>query len=80
MLEDEKAGFHWAHGRSEHLGGSIGPSEFESPETIVHQDIVYARDSSIQVRSAVLNGIDVGQVEVIRDGDYLVFQEQENVG
>lgn len=75
VLEDEKAGFHWAYGRSEHLGGSIGPSEFESSETIVHQDFVYARDSPIQVRSAVLNSIDGGQVEVIRDGNYLVFQE-----
>jgi leucyl aminopeptidase (aminopeptidase T) len=75
VLEDEKAGFHWAYGRSEPLGGSVGPSSFKSPETIVHEDIVYAKDSPIQVRSAVLNAINGEQIEVIRDGDYLVFQE-----
>ena len=24
VLEDEKAGFHWAFGRSDHLGGVVG--------------------------------------------------------
>jgi hypothetical protein len=73
VLEDEKAGFHWAYGRSEHLGGTVGPDSFAGPETIVHQDIVYARDSSIQVTSVVLSGGDHEPVEVIRDGDYIVF-------
>jgi len=73
VLEDEKAGFHWAYGRSEHLGGSVGPSDFNRPETIVHVDIVYASESPIQVGSAVLNREDGDSVEVIRDGDYVVF-------
>ena len=30
VLEDEKAGFHWAYGRSEHLGGVTGPDAFTS--------------------------------------------------
>lgn len=43
VLEDEKAGFHWAFGRSEHLGGTVGPEAFSDPGHIVHQDIVYAQ-------------------------------------
>jgi hypothetical protein len=72
VLEDEKAGFHWAFGRSEHLGGEIGPDAFLSPKTIVHQDIVYARESPIQVTSVVLSG-QGRQTEVIASGDYVVF-------
>ena len=74
VLEDEKAGFHWAYGRSEHLGGQIGPGRFVGQDTIVHQDIVYAPDSPIQVASVKLTGSS-GEVEVIRDGDYTVFGE-----
>jgi len=73
VLEDEKVGFHWAYGRSEHLGGVIGPSNFTSSETIVHQDIVYARDSPIQVTSVTLNHTAGQPVQVIHDGDYVVF-------
>jgi hypothetical protein len=72
VLEDEKAGFHWAYGRSEHLGGTVGPADFKGPDTIVHQDIVYAPDSPIQVVSVKLIGPE-GAVEVIRDGTYSVF-------
>ncbi|MCZ6634224.1 MAG: aminopeptidase [bacterium] len=71
VLEDEKAGFHWAYGRSEHLGGTVGPDDFLSPDTIVHEDIVYAKDSPIQVASLVLVAADGQSQEIIRDGDYL---------
>jgi leucyl aminopeptidase (aminopeptidase T) len=47
VLEDEKAGFHWAYGRSDHLGGTVGVSNFSSPDKVQHQDIVYAKDSPI---------------------------------
>jgi hypothetical protein len=47
VLEDEKAGFHWAYGRSDHFGGQFGIDRFNSPENVVHQDIVYAKDSPI---------------------------------
>jgi len=47
VLEDEKAGFHWAYGRSDHLGGTVGISDFSSPGRVHHQDIVYASDSPI---------------------------------
>jgi hypothetical protein len=72
VLEDEKAGFHWAFGRSEHLGGTVGPESFVSRNTVVHQDIVYARGNPIQVaRASLVKG---GASEtVILDGAYVVF-------
>jgi hypothetical protein len=47
VLEDEKAGFHWAYGRSDHFGGKCGIDQFNSPANVVHFDIVYAKDSPI---------------------------------
>jgi hypothetical protein len=71
-LEDEKAGFHWAYGRSDHLGGTVGVKDFLAPGNVVHQDIVYAKGSPIQVAAAVVFG-PAGPREVIRDGTYVVF-------
>lgn len=72
VLEDEKAGFHWAYGRSEHLGGTIGPEQFKSPAHIVHEDIVYAKDSPIQVASLLLVSAEGKTRQIIRDGAYLI--------
>jgi leucyl aminopeptidase (aminopeptidase T) len=47
VLEDEKAGFHWAYGRSDHLGGKVGVKDFSSPDKVLHQDIVYAKGNPI---------------------------------
>lgn len=47
ILEDEKAGFHWAYGRSDHFGGSVGIEQFNSPDNVIHLDVVYAKDSPI---------------------------------
>lgn len=47
VLQDEKAGFHWAYGRSDHLGGITGVDKFLSPENVVHMDIVYAKGNPI---------------------------------
>lgn len=47
VLEDEKAGFHWAFGRSDHIGGSVSPRDFSAPEKVLHQDIVYAKGNPI---------------------------------
>jgi len=47
ILEDEKAGFHWAYGRSDHFGGMIGVKDFITPSNVVHQDVVYAKESPI---------------------------------
>jgi hypothetical protein len=46
-LEDEKAGFHWGYGRSDHLGGKVGANDFSSPDKVCHVDIVYARGNPI---------------------------------
>ena len=72
VLEDEKAGFHWAYGRSDHLGGTIGAADFQSPGNVVHQDIVYARGNPIQVTEAIVAG-SRGPITVIRNGAYIVF-------
>ena len=72
VIEDEKAGFHWAFGRSDHLGGVVGVDDFSSPDTVVHQDIVYAKGNPIQVeRADVIHG-DGRRVTIIADGEYVI--------
>jgi leucyl aminopeptidase (aminopeptidase T) len=73
VLEDEKAGFHWAYGRSEHLGGTVGVQAFIQPETVIHQDIVYAKGNPIQVAEAATVYPDGARTRVIRNGNYVVF-------
>ena len=45
--EDEKAGFHWAYGRSDLFGGRIGIEDFTSPDKVRHIDLVYVRRNPI---------------------------------
>ena len=73
VLEDEKAGFHWAYGRSDHLGGTVGISKFIHRETVVHQDVVYAKGNPIQVAEAIAIRPDGTKTRIIRNGDYVVF-------
>jgi len=73
VLEDEKVGFHWAYGRSEHLGGVVGPAQFSKPEYVIHFDIVYARGCPISVASLHLTYPDGTQELIIKDGEYTVF-------
>lgn len=73
VLEDEKAGFHWAYGRSDHLGGKVGLAQFRSPANVVHQDIVYAKGSPIAVASAELVQQSGRRIAVIRDGAYVLW-------
>lgn len=73
VLEDEKAGFHWAYGRSDHLGGVNGLDAFKGPDTVVHQDIVYARGNPITVARADLVGPDGRRTTVIADGAYTLW-------
>lgn len=72
VLEDEKAGFHWAYGRSDHLGGVVGVGAFASPALVVHQDIVYAAGNPIQVLDATVVRSEQ-RLGVMRDGRYIVF-------
>jgi leucyl aminopeptidase (aminopeptidase T) len=73
VLEDEKAGFHWAFGRSDHLGGITGVEKFGKPENVVHQDIVYARGNPVTIRKAELVAADGKRTTVIRDGAYALW-------
>lgn len=70
VLEDEKAGFHWAYGRSEHLGGVVGPDAFTNPAHVVHHDIVYAKGCPIEIAELDLLDAAGNARAVIRDGDY----------
>jgi hypothetical protein len=72
VLEDEKAGFHWAFGRSDHLGGTVGVAAFLKPENVVHQDTVYAKGNPIQVTEATVTG-PRGPITVIQNGSYILF-------
>ena len=73
VLEDEKAGLHWAFGRSEHLGGTVGPDAFKRPENIVHTDIVYAAHSPIGIARFVLEFPEGSAEDVMRDSQYTIF-------
>jgi hypothetical protein len=73
VLEDEKAGFHWAYGRSDHIGGITGVNSFTSPANVVHFDWVYAKDSPIFVKEATALLEDNERVTIIKNGDYLIF-------
>lgn len=42
ILQDEKVGFHWAYGLSNHIEGSVYPKHFDIPSAAVHQDVVCA--------------------------------------
>lgn len=73
-LEDEKVlGMHWAYGRSEHLGGTVGVSDFEDPSNVVHQDVVYAKGSAIGIASLLLEYEHGNRQEIIKDNEYTIF-------
>jgi hypothetical protein len=74
VLEDEKVfGVHLAGGRSDHIGGTVGPDDFRDSANIVHQDIVYARGGIVYVSSLVLEYEDGSREEILRAGDYTIF-------
>ena len=73
VLEDEKAGFHWAYGRSEHLGGVTGPDAFLDPRHVVHHDIVYARGCPIGVRALDLRYEDGARERILADNRYTLW-------
>jgi aminopeptidase len=74
ILEDEKvSGFHWAYGRSEHFGGTVGPDSFSDPSHVVHFDTVYAKGCPVEVASLALEYEDGTEEEIIRDGASTIF-------
>jgi hypothetical protein len=72
ILEDEKAGFHWAYGRSDHFGGQCGIDQFNSPDNVIHLDVVYAKDSPIVCEKLDVMFPDGKQQTLIVDGDLKV--------
>jgi leucyl aminopeptidase (aminopeptidase T) len=73
ILEDEKAGFHWAYGRSEHLGGVTGPGAFSSPAHVLHYDVVYAPGCPLGIASLTLRYPDRETEVIMRDSAYTIF-------
>lgn len=73
VLEDEKAGFHWAYGLSNHLGGTVSIENFKKAENAVHQDYVYAKDSPIEIKNLILRYPDTSEEIIIQNGDYIIF-------
>jgi hypothetical protein len=74
ILEDEKVlGLHWAYGRSDHLGGTVGVADFSDPSHVVHYDIIYPKGGRIEIVSLVLEYEDGTSEEIIRDGQYAIF-------
>lgn len=72
VLEDEKAGFHWAYGRSDFLGGKIGVSHFSSPEKVCHMDIVYAKGNPIVCQKFDFIFSDGTRQTVIKKGELMI--------
>jgi len=72
VLEDEKAGFHWAYGRSDHFGGQFGIDQFNSPDNVIHLDIVYAKNSPIVCKKLDFIKEDGSRQTVIVDGELKV--------
>jgi hypothetical protein len=74
ILEDEKVlGMHWAYGRSDHIGGTVGVADFSDPSHVVHYDIIYPKGGRIEISSLVLEYEDGTSEEIIKDGQYTIF-------
>jgi leucyl aminopeptidase (aminopeptidase T) len=72
VLEDEKAGFHWAYGRSDFLGGTVSPQHFSAPDKVLHQDIVYAKGNPIVCEKFDFIFPDATRKTAIKDGTLMI--------
>jgi leucyl aminopeptidase (aminopeptidase T) len=80
VLEDEKVvGMHWAYGRSDHIGGGFGVTDFDNPEKAMHIDIVYPQGGEIEIASLKLIYANGESELVMRNGRFQVFQERRGV-
>ena len=68
ILEDEKVGPHIALGRSDHLGGTVGPAAFKLKPW--HQDFAYTKKGSVFIESMVFTGSGLGSETIISRGNY----------
>jgi hypothetical protein len=64
---------HWAYGRSDHIGGTVGVTDFSDPSHVVHHDIVYPKGGRIEIASLVLKYEDGTSEEIIKNGQYTIF-------
>lgn len=71
FIEDEKAGFHWGYGRSEFLGGTVSPDDFQHPDNVLHVDLPYARSCPITVSADLIKANGERQ-SILRDGEYML--------
>jgi hypothetical protein len=75
VLEDEKVyGIHLAFGRSDHIGGVIGPEDFSDPANVMHVDYVYALEGEMWPIDVNLIYEDGSKFEIIRDNKYAIFK------
>jgi leucyl aminopeptidase (aminopeptidase T) len=76
VLEDEKVfGVHLATGRSDHIGGVVGPADFSDPDHVVHHDIVYPFDSVLFVERLIVEYENGTKEILIQDGGYTIFSQ-----
>jgi hypothetical protein len=68
ILEDEKAGPHIALGRSDHLGGTVGPRLFQLQPW--HQDFSYTKKGLISMDSLIFHYDGAGAETIISRGHY----------
>lgn len=73
ILLDEKLGLHLAFGRSDHFGGSVGPSDFSSPEAVIHLDRVFIPETQPMVKVCSVYLVTPGEEDrtIIVDGKFL---------
>lgn len=73
ILLDEKLGLHIAFGRSDHIGGVVGPSFFTSPQRVTHIDRIFLSETqpSIRVLNVLLHHYDGSVTQLMRNGAYL---------
>lgn len=73
-LLDEKLGVHIAFGRSEHFGGTTGPSAFHDPQRVIHIDWVYVHSvqSKIDVSRVLLHYPEGGEEAILEKGRFVV--------
>lgn len=70
MLEDEKAGFHWAYGMSAHfISGTWGADRFSKPGNVIHKDFYYPKGAPVTLKSIELIYED-GSRKNIWDGNW----------
>lgn len=69
-IQDEKVlgTFHIATGRSDHLGGSLGPEKFKNKQNATHEDILFAPHKTPEIK--------VPRVVMHKDGRATILIEQ----